>query len=166
MAEPEELRGRKEEAMSFKAVLIVMILILSAFGSGYGVGYWKLQMAEKEWAAAKGEMQSKISSMEKELALAKAREKLWEMPEKLAEGITHLGQKNFGLAAKALDEAKEGFLSARNSLGGEMKNRFDFFLPALEEAKKEAESLGPTATNKIEELKRLFEQALRPAKKG
>jgi hypothetical protein len=47
-----------------------------------------------------------------------------------------------------------------------MKNRFDFFLPALEEAKKEAESLGPTATNKIEELKRLFEQALRPAKKG
>lgn len=152
--------------MSFKAVLIVVILILAASGAGYGVGYWKLQLAEKEWTAARGEMQTKISTMEKELALAKAREKLWEMPEKLAEVSTHLGQKNFGLAAKALDEAKEGFLSARNFLGEEMKIRFDFFLPALEDAKKEAESLGPNATNKVEELKRLFEQALRPAKKG
>ena len=40
--------------MRFKAVLIVIILILVAFGAGYGVGYWKLQMAEKEWTADKG----------------------------------------------------------------------------------------------------------------
>ena len=53
-----------------------------------------------------------------------------------------------------------------NSLGEEMKTRFDFFLPALEEAKKEAESMGPNATRKVEEAKKLFEQALRPAKKG
>ena len=152
--------------MSFKAVLIVIVLILAAFGAGYGVGYWKLQMAEKEWTAVKGEMQTKISGMEKELALAKAREKLLEMPEKFSEVIAHLAEKNFGLAAKTLDGAREAFLAAQNSLGGEMKNRFDFFLPALEEAKKEAESLGPNATNKVEELKRLFEQALKPAKKG
>jgi hypothetical protein len=152
--------------MSFKTVLIVIILILAAFGAGYGVGYWKLQMAEKEWTASKGEMQKKISSMEKELALAKAREKLWEMPEKLSEVITHLAEKNFGLAAKTLDGAREAFLAALNSLGGEMKNRFDFFLPSLEEAKKEAERLGPNAANKVEELKRLFEQALKPAQKG
>jgi hypothetical protein len=152
--------------MSFKAVLIVIILILVAFGAGYGVGHWKLYKAEEQWTAAKGEMQTKISSMERELALAKAREKLWEMPEKLSEAITHLAEKNFGLAAKTLDGAREAFLAALNSLGGEMKNRFDFFLPALEEAKKEAESLGPNATNKVEELKRLFEQALKSAKKG
>jgi hypothetical protein len=152
--------------MSFKATLIVAFLILVAFGAGYGVGYWKLQMAEKEWTAAKEEMQTKISSMEKELALAKAREKLWEMPEKLSEVITHLAEKNFGLAAQTLDGAREAFLAALNSLGGEMKNRFDFFLPILEEAKKEAESMGPNATRKVEEAKKLFEQALRPAKKG
>ena len=152
--------------MSFKATLIVAFLILVAFGAGYGVGYWKLQMAEKEWTAAKEEMQTKISSMEKELALAKAREKLWEMPEKLSEVITHLGEKNFGLAAKTLDGAREAFLAALNSLEGEMKDRFDFFLPMLEEAKKEAESMGPNATRKVEEAKKLFEQALRPAKKG
>lgn len=152
--------------MSFKSVLIVIVLILAAFGAGYGLGYWKLQMAEEEWAAAKGEMQTKITSMEKELGVAKAREKLWEMPEKLSEAITHLEEKNFGLAAKTLDGAKESFLAALNSLGEEMKNRFDFFLPALEEAKKEAESMGPNATRKMEEAKKLFEQALRPAKKG
>jgi len=151
--------------MSFKAALVVAILILAAFGAGYGVGYWKLQMAEQEWTAAKGEMQTKINSMEKELALAKAREKLWEMPEKLSEVITHLGEKNFGLAAKTLDGAKESFLAALNSLGEEMKTRFAFFLPSLEEAKKEAESMGPNATRKVEEAKKLFEQALRPAKK-
>jgi len=150
--------------MSFKAILIVFILILVAFGAGYGVEYWKLQMAEKEWAAANGEMQSKISRMEKELALAEARGKLWEMPGKLSEVITHLAEKNFGLAAQTLDGAREAFLAARNSLGREMKDRFDFFLPALEEAKKEAESLGPNATIRVEELKRLFEQALKPAK--
>ena len=152
--------------MSFKGALIIAILILAAFGAGYGWGYWKLQTAEQEWTAAKGEMQAKISSMEKELALAKAREKLWEMPEKLSEVITHLGEKNFGLAAKTLDGAKESFLAALNSLGEEMKTRFDFFLPALEEAKKEAESMGPNAARKVEEAKKLFEQALRPAKKG
>jgi hypothetical protein len=50
-------------------------------------------------------------------------------------------------------------------LGEEVKTRFDFFLPALEEAKKETESMGVNATKKIEEVKQLFEQALRPAKK-
>jgi hypothetical protein len=152
--------------MSFKAALIVAILILAAFGAGYGLGYWKLYTAEQEWMAAKGEMQSKISGMEKELGLAKAREKLWEMPEKLSETVDHLADKNFGLAAKALDGARDDFLAALNSLGEEMKKRFDFFLPALEEAKKEVESMGPDAAKKVEEAKKLFEQALRPAKKG
>jgi hypothetical protein len=141
------------------------MLILASFGAGYGVGYWKLHVAEEKWTAAKGEMQTKISGMAKELALAKARVKLWEMPGKLSEVITHLAEKNFGLAAKTLDEIRENFLSAMNSFGGEMMGRFDFFLPSLEEAKKEAETLGLNATKKVEELKRLFEQALKPAKK-
>jgi len=152
--------------MGFKAVLIVILLILAAFGAGYGMGYWKLYTAQTEWAEAKGEMQSKINGLEKELAIAKAREKLWAMTQTLSEAIDHMGQKNFGLAAKTLDGAKEAFLAAQNSLGGEMKNRFDFFLPALEEAKKEAESLSPNAPKKVEELIGLFEQALKRAKKG
>jgi hypothetical protein len=152
--------------MGFKAVLIVIILILAAFGAGFGYGFWKLHTGEKAWAAAKGELQSKISRMEKELAVFKAREKLWEMPQTLSEAITHMGQKNYGLAAKALDGAKEAFSAARNLLGGEMKDRFDFFLPALEEAKKEVENLSPNAPKKVEELIGLFEQALKWAKKG
>ncbi len=152
--------------MSFKSVLVVIVLILAAFGAGYGLAYWKLYTAEQEWAAIKGEMQSKIGGMEKELAVAKAREKVWEMPEKLSEVISHLAEKNFGLAAKALDGAKEDFLSALNFLGEGMKSRFDFFLPALEEAKKEAESMGPNATMKVEEARKLFEQALRSGGKG
>jgi hypothetical protein len=151
--------------MSFKSVLIVVVLILVAFGAGYGLGYWKLQMAEKQWAAAKEEMQTKITSMEKELAMARAREKLWEMPEMLSGVLSHLAEKNFGLAAQTLDGIKETFLASLNSLGEEVKTRFDFFLPALEEAKRETESMGVNATKKIEEVKQLFEQALRPAKK-
>jgi hypothetical protein len=77
-----------------------------------------------------------------------------------------MGQKNYGLAVKALEGAKEDFLVALNSLGGEMKNRFEFFLPALEEAKKEAESLSPNAPKRVEELIGLFEQALKRAKMG
>ena len=152
--------------MSFKSVLVMIVLILAAFGAGYGLGYWKLYTAEQEWAAIKGEMQSKIGGMEKELALAKARQKLWDMPEMLSAALTHLAQKNFGLAVKALDDTKEAFSAARNSLGETMKDRFDSFLPALEEAKKEVEKMGPNAQGMVEEARRLFEQALLTAGKG
>ncbi len=152
--------------MSFKAVLVVIVLILAAFGAGYGMGYWKLQVAEKEWTAAKKEMESKIGSMEKELTLAKAREKLWEMPRTLSEAIHHMGQKNYGLAVKVLDGAKESFLAALNAIGEEAKTRFDFFLPALEEARKETEGLSPNAPKKVEEMIGLFDQALKKGKKG
>jgi len=83
--------------MGFKGFLSVVFLILLAFGGGYGLGYWKLHQAGKEWAAAKAEMQSKISVMEKELALAKAREKLWEMPGRLSVVLSHLEHKNSAL---------------------------------------------------------------------
>ena len=39
-------------------------------------------------------------------------------------------------------------------------------IPAIEEAKKEAESLSPNAKKKVEEMKGLFDQTLKPAKKG
>jgi hypothetical protein len=152
--------------MRAKTFLIVVILIIVAFGVGYGLAYWKLLSVEKECTVAKGEMQSKISSLEKQMALAKAREKLWEIPNQLAEVESHLLEKNFGLADKTLDGIKEAFLAAQPSLEGEVKARLDFFLPALEEVKKEAGSLSPNATKKTEEARKLFEQALRPGKKG
>jgi hypothetical protein len=149
--------------MRAKTVLTVIILILVAFGVGYFLGYWKLHLAEKKWASAQGEMQSRINSLEKQLALARAREKLYEIPEMLAEAGTHLAEKNFGLAERTLDGVKEAFGAAQPSLGGEVKGRFDPFLAALEEAKKEAQSLSPNAQGKVEEVRKLFEQALRPA---
>jgi len=57
-------------------------------------------------------------------------------------------------------------LSIRTTLGGEIKTQFDFFLPALEEIKKEAEVLSPNAGKRAEEVKKSFEEALKPAKKG
>jgi phage shock protein A len=151
---------------SLKTIFICVILIIIAFGIGYGLGYWKLQMAEKEWTAAKGEMQTKISTLEKEMALVKARESLRELGDSLTQVSTDISEKNFGLAIKTLEGMKQTFLSVQTTLGGEMKTQFDFFLPALEEIKKEAESLDPNAGKRVEEVKKSFEQALRPAKKG
>jgi hypothetical protein len=152
--------------MRAKTYLIMLVLILVAFGVGYFLGYWKLYTAEKEWAAAKGEMQTKIGSLEKELALAKAREALREIGETLAQVSSHLSEKNFGLALKTLEGLKENFLSIQTTLGGEIKGQFDFFLPALEDIKKDAESLSPDARKKVDELKKSFDQALKPMKKG
>lgn len=150
---------------SLKTILICVILILIAFGVGYGLGYWKLQMAEREWAVAKGEMQAKISSLEKEIALAKARESLRELGDSLTQVSTDISEKNFGLALKTLEGVKETFISVQTTLKGEIKSQFDFFLPALEEIKKEAESLNPNAGKRVEEAKKSFEQALRSGKK-
>ena len=151
--------------MRAKTYLIVLVLILVAFGVGYLLGYWKLYTAEKEWAATKGEMQTKIGTLEKELALAKARESLREIGDTLAQVGTHLSEKNFGLALKTLEGLKENFLSIQTTLGGEIRGQFDFFLPALEDIKKDAESLSPDARKKVDELKKSFDQALKPMKK-
>ena len=152
--------------MRARTYLILIILIIVAFGAGYVLGYWKLYSAEEKWAAAKGELQSKISSLEKQLAQAKARESLREMSDILNQVITHLAEKNFGLAIQTLDSLREAILTIQPSLQGEAKTRFDFFLPSIEEAKKEAESLSPNAKKKVEEMKSLFDQALKPSKKG
>lgn len=150
---------------SFKTFLIIIILIVLAFGIGYGLGYMKLKSAEKEWAAAKVEMQSKIGNLEKELARAKARETLWDMSEALSQVIVHFSEKNFGLAGKTLEGLKETFSAIQSNLDEEWKTKFSFFLPALEEIKKEAENLSQNARKKAEDLKILFEQSLKPSKK-
>jgi len=152
--------------MRAKTYLIFIILIIVAFAVGYVLGYWKVHSAEEKWAVAKGEMQSKITSLEKKLAQAKARESLREMSDMLNQVATNLSEKNFGLAIKLLDSMKEAFLVIQPSLEGEAKTQFDFLLPAIEEAKKEAESLSPNANKKVEEMKKLFDQTLKPVKKG
>jgi len=151
---------------SMKTFFIFIILVILAFGIGYGLGYMKLKTAEKEWAAAKVEMKSKIGNLEKELARAKAREKLWDISESLSQVLVHFSEKNFGLAGKALEGLKETFTAIQPNLDEEWKAKFGFFLPALEEIKKEAEILSQNAMKKTEDLKNLFEQALKPSKKG
>jgi hypothetical protein len=52
------------------------------------------------------------------------------------------------------------------ALDDEWKKRFEFFLPALEEIRNEAQNMNPSAKKKIEELGNLFNQALRSSKTG
>jgi hypothetical protein len=151
---------------NFKTFLIIIILIVLAFGIGYGLGYMKLKNVEKEWSIARNEMQSKIGNLERELARAKARETLWDMSEALSQVIVHFSEKNFGLAGKALEGLKETFSAIQPTLDEEWKAKFGFFFPALEEIKKEAENLSQNARKKTEDLKILFEQSLKPSKKG
>jgi DNA anti-recombination protein RmuC len=146
---------------SFKTILIFIICLIVAFGIGYGWGRVQLMNERKEWAAAKSEMQSKISALEKELALAKARASLWEIPHALSQISIHLSEKNFGLAIQSLDQLKETFSKAQTALGEELKGKFDFFLPALEEIKNEGKNMSPNAKKKVEDLKNRLEQALR-----
>jgi len=152
--------------MRIRTYLIFIILMMIAFGVGYVMGYWKLHSAEEKWAADRGEMQSQISSLGKQLARAKARESLRDISDMLNQAATDLSEKNFGLALKNLDGVKEAFLATQPSLEGEVKAQFDFLLPAIEEAKKEAENVSPNAKKKVEETKRLFDQNLKPGKKG
>ena len=149
-----------------KKIFICTILIIVAFVIGYGWGYIRLRNAEKEWAAAKGEMQSRISKLETDLARAKVRESLREMSETLTQISTHLSEKNYGLAVKTADGLKEAFGALQPNLDEEWKAKFNFFPPALEEIKKEAENVNLNARKKTEEIQNLFEQALKPAKKN
>ncbi|MBI5968221.1 MAG: hypothetical protein HY882_10250, partial [Deltaproteobacteria bacterium] len=64
------------------------------------------------------------------------------------------------------DQIKETFAQAQSALSSELKGTFDFFLPALEEIKRDAQDMSLNAKKKIEELKKRFEQELRSAKKG
>jgi hypothetical protein len=151
---------------SVKTFFIFILLVILAFGVGYGLGYMKLRTAEKEWAAAKFEMQSKIGNLEKELTRAKAREKLWDISDSLSQVLAHISEKNFGLAGKALEALQETFSTLLPNLDEEWKAKLGFFLPALEEIKKETEGLNQNAARKTDDLKNLFEQSLKPSKKG
>ncbi len=144
-----------------KKFLIVIILIIIAFGIGYGLGYMKLKDAEKEWNAAKNNMQSKISTLEKDLVVANARVSFWETPLTLSQISMHVGEKNFGLAIQSLIQLKENFSKAQSALAEQWKGKFDFFLPALEEIRNEVQNTSPNAKKKIDALKNRFEQALR-----
>ncbi len=150
----------------FRNFIIVLVLLIIAFGAGYGLGYWKLQSAEKEWASKQGEMQSKIDNLEKSLAQARTRESLRDMSDMLGQVALDLSEKNFGLAVKGLDRAKEAYAAVQPSLPADARGRLDFLLPAIEETKKEAEELSPNARRKAEEVKNLFDQAVRAGKKG
>ncbi len=149
---------------TLKKLLIIVILILIAFGVGYGLEFMKLRTAQQEWAATKSQMQTRISTLESELARAKARESLREVSEALSQVMVDLTEKNFGLALKALDGMKQTFLATQANLDEEWKNKLAFFLPGLEQIKKDAEGLSPDAKKKTEELKNLFDQALKSTK--
>ncbi len=149
-----------------RGVIIIVVLVLIAFGVGYGLEYRKLQKVEKECSAAKTEMQMKIGSLEKEISQARARESLWEISGLLDQTSADLSEKNFGLAIKNLDKVKDLFAAAQPYLDAEMKTRFDFLPSGVEEARKEAENLSPHAQKKTEEIGRLFTQSMRPPRKG
>ncbi len=151
---------------TFKAIVLVIVFVVVAFAAGYGIGYYQLKSAEKEWSTAKQEMQTKIGSLEKELAVAKARESLREIPDTLDQVGVHIAEKNYGLAMKALDGIQETFLGILPFLDEGMKKKFDFFVPALGEIKKEADKVNPDTKKKVEDLRVLFEQALKTPQKG
>jgi hypothetical protein len=65
-----------------------------------------------------------------------------------------------------LDQLKETFSRAQTALGDEWKGKFDFFLPALEEIRNDAQNMNPQARKKVEDLKIRIEQALRHAQKA
>jgi hypothetical protein len=152
--------------MRAKTYFIFILLIVMAFAVGYVLGYWKFYDAEKEWAAAKTELQSTLSTLKKQLAQAKARETLREMSDAFTEILGHLTEKNFGLAAKAADGMKEKFLGLQPGLDETLKAQFNFLVPGLEEIRKESEAVSPNAKKKVEELKMQFDQVLKPAKQG
>ena len=147
-----------------KKFLICVLLIVIAFGIGYGWGYLKMREAEKKWSAANQEMQGRITALEKDLAVAQARVTLWETPLSLSQISLHIAEKNFGLAAKTIDQLRESFTKAQSLLSGEWQGKFDFFLPALDEIKQEVQNLSPNARTKADDLKNRFEQALKLSK--
>jgi hypothetical protein len=144
-----------------KKILICVVLIAVAFGIGFGWGYLKLRDARKTWTATSQEMQTRIAALERELTVAKARVVLWEVPLALSRVGEHLGDKNFGLATKDLDQLQDRFLKSQALLGGEWQGKFDFFLPGLEEIRKETQSLSPGAKARTEDLRSRFEQNLK-----
>jgi hypothetical protein len=151
---------------TIRTILIMVVCVVIAFGAGFAVGYFKLKSAEKEWSVVKRGMEEKIGSLEKDLALAKAREALREIPDSLSQVMIQVTEKNFGLAIKTLEGIKETFGGIQRYLDGEAKKKFEFFLPALEDLKKEADQVNLNTRKKVEEVQSLFEQTLKTLRKA
>jgi len=148
-----------------RTLLIAAVLVGIAFGAGYAVGYVKLKGAEREWTLARHEMQGKIGALDKELARARVREALREIPDSLSQFAAHIAEKNFGLGLKSLEEIKDAFREIQGYLDEGMRKKFEFFLPAIAELQKEADRLNPDTRRKAADLGLLFEQTLKTARK-
>ncbi len=144
-----------------KRFLICVVLIALAFGIGFGWGYLRLREAQKKWTADHQELQTRMGALQQELGVAQARLALWEVPVGLSEISAHLAEKNFGLATKAAEQLQDRFTKAQSVLGNDWKGKFDFFLPGLEEIRREIQNLSPAAKSKTDDLRSRFEQVLR-----
>ncbi len=151
--------------MRFKTFVIFVVLIIIAFGLGYGWGVWKLRLAEKDWSAAKAAMEEKISRMEKDLVKAKAWQALRDLSGMLDEAMNQFSEKNFGLAMQVIDKMKETLGVIQSSIPEEVKGRLSFLPSALDEVRQEIEKMSPEAKKKAKEVQDRIEAALRPAKK-
>jgi hypothetical protein len=151
--------------MRFKTFVIFVVLIIIAFGLGYGWGYWKLHLAEQDWSATKAAMEEKINRMEKDLVKAKAWQALRNLSGMLDEAMDQYAEKNFGLAMQTIDKMKETFREIQLSVPEDVKGRLSFLLPALDEVRQEIEKMGPDVKKKAKEVQDRIEAALRPAKK-
>ena len=151
--------------MRFKTFVIFVVLIIIAFGLGYGWGVWKLRLAENDWNATKAAMEEKIGRMEKDLIKAKAWQALRDLSGMLDEAMDQYAEKNFGLAMQKIDKIKETLAEIQLSIPEDVKGRLSFLLPALDEVRQEIEKMSPDAKKKAKEVQDRIEAALRPAKK-
>jgi hypothetical protein len=106
--------------MKFFLKLIAALIVLTAiFGAGYFMGSSRMGKLDRMLAAAKTEMGSRVSGLEGEIHSLRFRMQLTTARDRMIAAENNLKERNFGIAEKDLESAKEDLRAAAKTASKE-----------------------------------------------
>jgi outer membrane murein-binding lipoprotein Lpp len=97
---------------SFFKLIVVLLMLAAVFAAGYLMGSVRMGKLDHMLAAAKSEMTTKVTGLENEVHSLRFRMQLTSARDHMIAAENNLKERNFGIAEKELESAKEGLREA------------------------------------------------------
>ncbi len=146
----EPKKPEKRTRKRFTRVVVVLVLIACAFGAGTLFGFLRLRSARETWLREKGDMESRLTEVSRELSALRPRDSLWRISESIAAVRIDIAEKNFGLARDAAATAQQIYTQASAALDPDTRAQIAPLGPLLTEVQSAAESVSPQAKDRAQ----------------
>jgi hypothetical protein len=150
----------KRRVSRLTILVIVVILIVAAFGAGAFLINTQFQAAQAAWREEKAALESKIAAQLTELSTVRSRDLLWRLSESMSLVYIDVSEKNFGLARDQLDALNAMLARASADLDAATKAQLAPLPPLIQEISRNVSTLSPEAKSKAREAMSLLRKMI------